>query len=33
MMKTMHSPGYYHIDFMATQALGHLMYGLHTYIS
>ena len=26
-MKTMFPPGYHHIHFMATHALGHMMYG------
>ena len=26
-MKTMNSPGYHHSGFMATHALGHMMYG------
>ena len=26
-MKTMCPPGYYHNDFVATHALGHMMYG------
>ena len=30
-MKTMCPPGYHHNDFVATHALGHLMYGLPTY--
>ena len=28
-MKTMCPPGYHHNSFMATYALGHMMYGLH----
>ena len=27
-MKTMCPPGYYHNDFVATNALGHMMYDL-----
>ena len=27
-MKTMCPPGYQHNDFVATHALGHMMYGL-----
>ena len=28
-MKTMCPPGYHHNDFVATHALGHIMYGLY----
>ena len=28
-MKTMCPPGYHHNGFVATHALGHMMYGLH----
>ena len=28
-MKTMCPPGYHHDGFVATHALGHMMYGLH----
>ena len=28
-MKTMFPPGYHHNDFVATHALGHMMYGSH----
>ena len=30
-MKTMCPPGYHHNDFVATHALGHMMYGLKPY--
>ena len=29
-MKTMCPPGYHHNGFVATHALGHMMYGLYT---
>ena len=31
-MKTMCPPGYHHNGFVATHALGHMMYGYHVYI-
>ena len=31
-MKTMCPPGYHHNGFVATHALGHMMYGLYIYI-
>ena len=31
-MKTMCPPGYHHNGFMATHALGHMMYGIYIYI-
>ena len=31
-MKTMYPPGYHHNGFVATHALGHMMYGLYIYI-
>ena len=31
-MKTMCPPGYHHNGFVATHALGHMMYGYHGYI-
>ena len=30
-MKTMCPPGYHHNGFVATHALGHIMYGLYIY--
>ena len=30
-MKTMCPPGYHHNGFVATHALGHMMYGLYIY--
>ena len=30
-MKTMCPPGYHHNSFVATHALGHMMYGLYIY--
>ena len=31
-MKTMCPPGYHHNGFVATHALGHMMYGLYIYV-
>ena len=31
-MKTMCPPSYHHNDFVATHALGHMMYGIYIYI-
>ena len=31
-MKTMCPPGYHHNGFVATHALGHMIYGLYIYI-
>ena len=31
-MKTMYPLGYHHNGFVATHALGHVMYGIYTYV-
>ena len=31
-MKTMCPPGYHHNGFVATHALGHMMYGIYIYV-
>ena len=32
MMNTLCPPGYHHSGFVATHALGHMMYGLYVYM-